>query len=290
LTVDPSLLYISDLDGTLLLPSRTLGRRTREVLERFFEAGGRFTVATGRSAASSSAVLGGLRLPLAAIVHNGALTVCLESGAVSRVVPLAGEVAGHLFARALDYGMTPLAYALADPNLSGPAALAPPLYHGPSPNEPTRRYLAAVEPYHPLVQDDGTRLARAQMLSVLLLDEPDLTDRYFATECDPLPGVASFPGRSAYTAGLGVGEITAAEAGKANAARALVEETLGRGLEAVVAFGDNMNDLPLLLAAKEAYCPPDAPPEVLRQIAGRIAAPVEEGVAHHLDRLLRKTP
>ena len=282
----PPVIYISDLDGTLLLPSRSLGRRTRRVLERFFAAGGRFTVATGRSAASTLAALGGLELPLPAIVHNGALTVSLQTGEVSRVAPLDGEVAGHLFARALALGMTPVAYALPGPDEPGPAVLAPPLHHGPDPNEPTRRYLDSVEPLHPLVVDDGTRLARTKMLSLLLLDRPDRTDPFFATECDPLPGVASYAGRSAYTAGLGVGEVTAAEAGKAGAARALVRETLGRGLEAVVAFGDNMNDLPLLLAAGQAFCPPDAPPEVLRRVEGRIAPPTEEGVAAYLERLM----
>jgi len=180
-----------------------------------------------------------------AIVHNGALTVDLATGAVSRLAALAGPVAGRLFSRAVASGMAPLAYVISQTSPGD----TPDLLHGPRPNEPTQRYLASVGRYHALIEDDGSQLTGCQMLSLMLLDQPARIERFFSAECDPLPGVAAYPGTSAYTKGLGVGEITAVEASKAEAARQLCQETLGHGLEAVVAFGDNLNDLPLLLAA-----------------------------------------
>jgi len=47
-----------------------------------------------------------------------------------------------------------------------------------------------------------------------------------------------------------------------------------------------MNDLPLLLYAGEARCPPDAHPEVLAAVAGRIAPSAEHGVACYLQAVL----
>ena len=277
-------LFVSDLDGTLLLPSRELGPRSRDTLERLIAAGGLFTVATGRSAASALSVMRGFRPRLPLIVHNGALTVGLDPDAVCRVAPLDGEVGARLFVRAMAWEMTPVAYAL---DMGADASpLAPPLFHGDNPNEPTRRYLDSVRPIHPLRQDDGRRLGRLPVLSMMLLDRPERIQAFFAAECDPLPGVTAYPGLSAYSPALGVGEVTSSAASKADAAGALAREALGRGLDAVVAFGDNVNDLSLLLAAKEAYCPPTAPPDVLRQIPGRIGPPAEEGVARHLEAVL----
>jgi len=276
-------LFVSDLDGTLLLPDKSLGARTRRAIERLVAAGGRFTVATGRSAASASAALDGLALPLAAIVHNGAMISELDGGRVAHLEPLAGPVAGRLFSRALSAGLTPVAYALASDQ--APDARQVRVLHGARPNPPTARYLASVSPHHGLAVDDGAALARMVPLSLILLDDHQQLVDFFERECAPLSGVTAYPGHSAYTPGLGVGEITAAGASKALAA-AWLARGLGLDLDHVVAFGDNLNDLPLLLAAGEAYCPPDAPPEMLSKVAGRVAPTAEEGVAVHLERLL----
>ena len=105
-------LFISDLDGTILLPDKTLGRRTRRVLERFIDGGGLFTVATGRSAGSAAGTLAGLRLSAEAITHNGALTADLGTGRAAEVVSMAGPLAAGLFERARSAGLGPMTYAL----------------------------------------------------------------------------------------------------------------------------------------------------------------------------------
>ena len=101
---------------------------------------------------------------------------------------------------------------------------------------------------------------------MLLLDQPQRLQVFFDSHCQ---GLSICLGQSAYTPGLGVGEVQAAEATKAAAARRLVA---ARGLEPhqVVAFGDNANDLPLLRMAGQALCPPNASPEVLAGVEGRV--------------------
>src|SRR5512140_3411087 len=94
-------LYISDLDGTLLGSDRQLGARTRRVLEAFIAGGGLFTIATGRSAASCAATLGGLALSMPVITHNGALTCDLDPFVVRSVRAMSGPAAAGLFAAAV---------------------------------------------------------------------------------------------------------------------------------------------------------------------------------------------
>ena len=76
----------------------------------------------------------------------------------------------------------------------------------------------------------------------------------------------------------------------AGADKALAAVKLARGLglrtRDIVAFGDNMNDLPLLRAAGAGYCPPGSAAEVLAGVKGRIAPPEEEGVAAFMEGIL----
>lgn len=272
-------LYISDLDGTLLLPDRTLGARTRDILHRFICRGGRFTLATGRSAASAAARMEGITLPVDAIVHNGAQIVDLSTSAVSHAVTMDGPLAQDLFGRAMGLGLCPMVYAV---DRQGTVSILV----GGEGNAPTRRYLSSVENLHAIEEDDGRRLGQTRALAMILLDDPVLIDRFFQEHCITEPMVTIHPGRSVYTSGLGVGEITAAGATKARAAERLARG-LGLTMDDVVAFGDNYNDLDLLLAASEAYCTSDAPEEIRARIAGRIDPASEQGVATHLESVIQ---
>ena len=279
------LLYISDLDGTMLLPDRTVGPRTRAVVERLVQAGGLFTVATGRCAASAARVLGGLRLPLAAIVHNGAQTVDLQRGKTVELVTMEGPLVGRLLCESMARGLSPQAYVWT-PEQSVE------LVHGPAKNAPTGRYTGVMAEVLPARLFDGSPqqlrwLERCQGLSFLFLDARDVLETFFAEQCSTAAGVATSLGRSAYTRGIAVGEIQSEHATKANAARRLIR-SLGLTAEQLVAFGDNANDLPLLRLAGHAYCPPEAPAGVLAEVPGRIRSCRDEGVARYLERVLER--
>jgi 5-amino-6-(5-phospho-D-ribitylamino)uracil phosphatase len=66
------MLYVSDLDGTLLNKSGKLGPLSRELLSIMLSNGLQFTVASARSVHSISQMLEGLELPLPVIEFNGA--------------------------------------------------------------------------------------------------------------------------------------------------------------------------------------------------------------------------
>ena len=64
-------LYISDLDGTLLTPEKTISPRTREAVNRAIAAGEGFSVATARSASTVVEILQGIQLNLPVVLMNG---------------------------------------------------------------------------------------------------------------------------------------------------------------------------------------------------------------------------
>ena len=271
-------LYISDLDGTLLGSDRRLGERTRRVLDAFIAGGGLFTIATGRSAASCAATLEGLKLAVPAITHNGALTGGLDPFTVHAVRAMPGPDAARLFAAAIARGLAPVAYAL-DP------ASRTWLLHGERLNSPTGRYVDSLAALHPHAVDDGARLSGLQGLSLILLDDPEPLSAFLLEACGAASGFAASLGRSAYTPGLGVAEVQSSAASKGAAAAELCA-SLGLEPAQIVAFGDNCNDLPLLRLAGEAFCPPDAQPEVLEAVGGRIGRAADEGVAAFLEALI----
>jgi Cof subfamily protein (haloacid dehalogenase superfamily) len=73
-------LYVSDLDGTLLHDDATLSSHTRRRLTALLDEGLPFTVATARSHASMRHILGDLPLPLPVIEFNGAFLSDLATG------------------------------------------------------------------------------------------------------------------------------------------------------------------------------------------------------------------
>ena len=74
-------------------------------------------------------------------------------------------------------------------------------------------------------------------------------------------------------------ELSAARATKAHAVAWLRDHL---GVDRVIAYGDNLNDLPMFGAADEAYAVANAAPEVLTAATGVIDANTEDGVLRHI--------
>ncbi len=66
-------LLVTDLDQTLLDGENGIPKRNLLAIERFRNAGGRFTIATGRSIESARKVIEGLGIDTPAVVNNGSV-------------------------------------------------------------------------------------------------------------------------------------------------------------------------------------------------------------------------
>jgi 5-amino-6-(5-phospho-D-ribitylamino)uracil phosphatase len=73
-------LFVTDLDGTLLLPDASVGSRSAAIINDYIAQGGLFTYATARSYTSASRVTNGLQLELPVITYGGAIMVDPMSG------------------------------------------------------------------------------------------------------------------------------------------------------------------------------------------------------------------
>ncbi len=72
-------LLITDMDGTLLKQDKTVSKKNRDVIKRWVEAGGMFTVATGRTVSSAARRFDGLPITCPIITFNGALLYDYEN-------------------------------------------------------------------------------------------------------------------------------------------------------------------------------------------------------------------
>ncbi|MBC8283452.1 MAG: HAD family hydrolase [Nitrospinae bacterium] len=73
-------LFISDLDGTLLLPNGIFPKEYKERLNRLIDDGLRFTIATARNYDSAHPILNGLNIKFPVILFNGVYLADFHSG------------------------------------------------------------------------------------------------------------------------------------------------------------------------------------------------------------------
>ena len=75
-------LYVSDLDGTLLNTRDKISDYSVETINALVEKGMLFTYATARSLVSASVVAGGLSTRIPVIVYNGAFIIRPDTGEI----------------------------------------------------------------------------------------------------------------------------------------------------------------------------------------------------------------
>ncbi|MED1794696.1 Cof-type HAD-IIB family hydrolase [Brevibacillus nitrificans] len=71
-----TIMIVTDMDGTLLTMDQKISEENRAAIKRFQDAGGMFTLATGRMEASVRPFIENLRLNTPMILYNGAKIYC----------------------------------------------------------------------------------------------------------------------------------------------------------------------------------------------------------------------
>ncbi|MZG52471.1 MAG: HAD family hydrolase [Nitrospinae bacterium] len=75
-------LFVSDLDGTLLLPDGTLPEESKKRLNRLIDDGMQFTIATARNYDSAHPILKGLNINFPVVLFNGVYLADFHSGEI----------------------------------------------------------------------------------------------------------------------------------------------------------------------------------------------------------------
>lgn len=269
-------LYVSDLDGTLLGDDSLISPRSVELLNRAMDAGALFTIATARTPATVSSIVAGLNLRLPLVVMTGAALWDPKTDRYLHVCLHREEDVLRLISVYRRYGLSSFIYTMRDDKIH--------IYHVGPLSDAERRFIdeRRDNPYKTFhIPPDGESELPERLDNVILM---------FALQ--PLEKA-----RRAYSAINGIGEINAMfypdlfdssigfieafpkEATKAAGVERMREMT---GADRVVAFGDNVNDLPMFRQADEGVAVENAV-ESLRKVADKIIGTnVSDAVAREI--------
>ena len=249
-------LYVSDLDGTLLQPDARLSARTVSLLNGAIGEGKLFTVATARTPATVSPLLAGVDLRLPAVVMTGAALWNARDNVYERVRYMDREAAESLVEVYRRTETPTFIYTLRD-NLIH-------IYHIGAMSDLERNFLMerAHTPFKCLETDTDGRCVLPDSLDHVVLFygmQPNEVARRAYGEACGIKGVRPQFYHDIYGEQTGIVEAFSTEATKAKAMRALAERV---GADRIVAFGDNINDLPMMHEADLAVAVGNALPEV----------------------------
>ena len=258
-------LYVSDMDGTLLGADSQVSERSRSIIAELSDAGALITVATARTPATVGPLLRGTRMRPPAVVMTGAALWRPQRGYEHVRYMQPADTRSSLEACA-GCGVHPFVYTMGpDGVLDVYHGADAPLNRAEQSFYDQRRHLA-LKRFHLRQPLPDTALERTILLCALgHLDRTDAAAVELAsrTRC----AVQSYP--DAIDRSTGILEVFAPGVSKAAAIELVRTLT---GAERTVAFGDNLNDLPMLEAADVAVAVENALPAV-RQAADTVTGP-----------------
>ena len=269
-------LYATDLDGTLLDADARLSAYTAAEFRRLTAAGALITFITARTPATVEPIMAEIDPRIPAVVMTGAARWDFAGRRYQNTTYLPPQHTLAILDACIDTGVTPFIYTLP----RGTNTLV--VYHNAPALTPiehrfvTDRTLNDLKTFHlhtpaPRGFEDETVL----FFAIGTPESIEATCRAIrqATPCD----ARWYP--DTYNPGLALLEVFAPGVSKAQGLLDLKRIT---GADRVVAFGDNLNDIPMLLAADEAIAVDNAHPSV-KAIATRIIPPnTADSVIRHI--------
>lgn len=249
-------LFVSDLDGTLLGPDAKMSAESVSMLNEAIGHGALFSVATARTPSTVAALLKEISLNLPLVVMTGAAQWNPANGTFSNAVTMEPEDAGKILASIRRHNLPAFVYTLRDDKIH--------IYHtGPlSDRERTfidERDASRYKRFH--IRPDGESEIPDPLTDVVLfyvMQPTAQVEKAYNDIRDNCRCNAVFY-HDMYGPEIGMMEIFAPEASKA---RAVCRLRRISGADRVVAFGDNINDIPMLKEADVAVAVENAVPEV----------------------------
>ncbi|OIJ27677.1 HAD-IIB family hydrolase [Nocardioides luteus] len=269
-----STLILSDLDGTLLGPGALLSAATRDGINDLVADGLLFTYATARSYVTASRVTDGLDLRVPVTVSGGAFQLDPQTGAILNEERIADDDLDTVVQLCREHRIPPIVY-------NGSPTDERATWMEGEESEGMRRFFAdRVGDRRFRTATDWAHLPRDGVFYATIIGEAAaitaLTEDIAAATEGRLSLIAQIDTHHPQDTYL---ELSAARATKAHAV-AWLRDYLS--VDRVIAYGDNLNDLPMFGAADEAYAVANAAPEVLAAATGVIGANSEDSVLRHL--------
>lgn len=265
-------LYVTDLDGTLLRSDKTISDYTAATLNARIDQGLLFSVASARGPIGLRMLpLGALRFRLPLVLLNGALLYDAAEGTIVQACSWSEATAQAVIACCCAAGKPPILYHVRDRRQYVAYRETT------SPGE--QRFLHDRLPRFP---DEFEQVEAYPVQHAIYISVQDREERLrpLYEQLTALPGVAAVLYKDNYAPDNWYLEAFSDQAGKAGGVGRLRALT---GAQRVVAFGDNLNDLPLFAAADVACAVSNALPAVREAADVIIGSNDEDGVARYLE-------
>lgn len=270
------ILYVTDLDGTLLNSNGEVSQTSLKILKKQIEKGTLFSIATARNLQAAKRLISEIPINIPIILNNGIGFYDLNKEEYLKINEFPTSQLNHLikiFNRYKSYGFM---YALKDGdihfiynNLDDPSDLE---YF----TERHSLYKGRCHQYDDFAQvpKDGYTilyfvlygsLERIKDVENCILDNPIL-------KC--------VPNKNVYKDNYFL-DIFSSKASKAIAIKELKELI---GADEVIAFGDNFNDIEMLQSADRSYVPENGVPEAKAVATSIISSFDDDGVAKFIEK------
>jgi 5-amino-6-(5-phospho-D-ribitylamino)uracil phosphatase len=276
--MDKELLYISDLDGTLLQSDSTFPNDYKKRLNRLIDMGLRFTIATARNYDSAHPILTGLNLNLPVILFNGVYLADFSTGNILEhsnfIKP---EVVQKMLELALPQSIDPFIYTFGKQHQ---------LYYLNATNPGSQAYIKSLEGDRRLCQVPRFDFQEEEEISgFLLIDTHErLESIYKSLDEKYFDHLNLYFAEDVSMKGYFWLQSFHQEASKGNMVEILAKK-MQVSLENVVVFGDYLNDLDMFRIAGHAVAMENALQEVKDSANEIIGSNAQGAVLKYLESI-----
>ena len=268
-------LYISDLDGTLLNNSAEITEKSKNLLNEFIEKGNYFSVATARSEATVLQMLSEVPVNVPVVLMNGVALMNAKEREYIKVEAISSVSKEKFLDTVCAFGSPGFIFCI-DGGLST-------FYENTTaPN--SKQFIKEREEKYGKKFTKVETFRECRNLNVVYYSYSDKYEKIkpFYDEMMKIDGIrCEFYGYT-YNPDFWYFEVCSDKASKYNAVQFLKKKY---GFERVVAFGDNLNDLPIFKAADESYAVENAKEDVKNHATAVIGKNTDDAVAEFLINL-----
>ena len=272
-------LFLSDLDGTFLNSEGKITKKSAEIINKLTKDGVLFTVATARTYATVMEMFKDIYLPCPLVLMNGVTIYDPKNKEILKSNSIPTDLGKRILKEYNKVGVEPMLYFQQGETLE--------IYYRELTNDYQREYVAQrtdcsgkrfIHATEPVSMDDKN------LVYVVSLD-------YYDRIKDVYEAVSKFEDahcmfyKDNYVPDLYFLEIITKSVSKASGA---LEVKNMLGADKIVAFGDNLNDIPLFEIADECYAVSNAEDELKKIATDVIASNDEDAVAEFIQEYLKK--
>ena len=266
-------LFLSDLDGTFLNSEGKISPHSAEIIDTLTKNGVLFTVATARTYATVMEMFKGINLPCPLVLMNGVTIYDPKNNNIIASNTIPTDLGNRIIKEFRKRNIEPMLYFQQGETLE--------IYYSELTNDYQREYVAQrtdCKGKKFIHTDEPTPIEGKNLVYIVCLD-------YYDRIKDIYEAVSEFEDahcmfyKDNYVPDMYFLEIITKKVSKASGAL-MVKDLVGA--DKMVAFGDNLNDIPLFEVADECYAVSNAE-EKLKAIASAvIASNDEDAVAEFL--------